>query len=237
MDFKTLTSVPLLISQKISLGDKKLKITRLFLVVLFSISIAAYGGERQSSEQSTNATVADNGTTTATSQHSRHERSPKVPPLKPYPRLLPLRLIAPPTAEVGIPLVGVSITLLNPGDTAPNARLRLIIHDKDHDHAGDHHELSSDNVKVEVLEGGSWKPVLLRMVDENVMGTIGIEGVTAHRKRHKRGGFAIPAGLKKTWQLRVTFSLLGTYSLVAAVSPDNGSRHLARPAHSIIVVQ
>jgi hypothetical protein len=188
------------------------KITKLFLSVLISISIsiAAYGDDSQISKE---------------------------PPLKPYPRLLPLQLIAPPTAQVGIPLVGISVNLLNPGDTAPDARLRLIIHDKDHSHDGDHRELSPDNVKVEVLEGGSWKPVLLGMVEEGVMGAIGTEGGTAHRERHKRGGFAIPAGLNKTWQLRVTFSLPGTYSIVAAVSPDNGSRHLAQPAHSIIVVQ
>ena len=214
-----------------------MKITRLFLVVLFGISIAAYGGERYSSVQDTNATVANNGTTTDTSRNFRHERHPKGPPLKPYPRLLPLKLNAPGMAQMGIPLVGVSVNLRNPGTSAPNARLRLIIHDKDRGQTGEHRELSTDTVKIEVLEGGYWKPVLLSMVDKSVMGTIGFEGVTAHRARQKRGGFAIPAGLKKTWQLRMTFSLPGTYSLVAAVSPDNGSRHLARPAHSVIVVE
>jgi hypothetical protein len=158
-------------------------------------------------------------------------------PPESYPRMLPLQLIAPPTAQAGIPLVGVSVSLLNPGAEAPNARLRLIIHDKDHRDAGGYRELSPDNVKIEVQEGGAWKPVLLGMVEGGVMGAIGTEGVAAHQERHRRGGFAIPAGLNKTWQLRVTFGLPGTYSLVSAVSPDNGSQHLAQPAHSIIEVQ
>ena len=237
MDVKTWTQVPLSISQHDFLGNKKFQILKLFLVVLFSISVAAYGSESQGSEQSTSATVSDTGTTTTTSEHSRDEHPSKAPPLKPYPRLLPLQLIAPSTAQAGIPFAGVSISLRNPGDTAPNARLRLIIHDKDHRHAEAQSELSPSNVTVEVLEGGSWKPVMLGMAEDGVMGAIGAEGVTAHRERYKRGGFAIPAGFNKTWQLRLTFSLPGTYSFVAAVSPDNGSRHLAQPAHSIIVVQ
>lgn len=186
-----------------------MKIPGLVLVALFSISIAVIGGEPP----------------------------PNVAPLKPYPRLLPLQLIAPPTAQTGIPLDGVSVSLQNPGDAAPNARLRLIIHDKDRVHAAGHPALSSDNVKVEVLEEGAWKPVILGMVAGGVMGAIGTEGVTEHRERHERNGFAIPAGFNKTWQLRVTFSVPGTYSLVTSVSPDNGSRHLAQPAHSVIEVQ
>ena len=237
MDVKTWTQVPLSISQHDFLGNKKLQVLKLFLVVLFSISVAAYAGESQGSEQSTSATVSDTGTTTTTSEHSRDEHPSKAPPLKPYPRLLPLQLRAPATAQLGKPVVGVSVTLHNPGKPAPDARLRLIIHDKNYNRSGDHLELSPDNVKLEVLEGTLWKPVHLGSVENGVMGAIGTEMGTAHRERHKRGGFAIPAGLNKTWQLRLTISLPGTYSLVAAVSPDNGSRHLARPAHSIIEVQ
>ena len=186
-----------------------MKITGLFLVALFSLSFAAYGDE------------------------SPH----KAAPLKPYPRLLPLQLTIPPTAQTDIPLIGVSVSLKNPGNAAPNARLRLIIHDKDHAHAGGHHGLSPDSVKIEVLEEGTWKPVLLGVVSGGVLGAIGTEGGTAHRERHERNGFAIPAGMNKTWQLRLTFSEPGIYTFVAAVSPDNGSRHLAQPAHSIIEVQ
>jgi hypothetical protein len=75
------------------------------------------------------------------------------------------------------------------------------------------------------------------MVEGGVMGAIGTEGVAVHEERHRRGGFAIPAGLNKTWQLRVTFDEPGTYTLVSAISPNNGSRHLAEPAHSIIEVK
>jgi hypothetical protein len=215
----------------------KMKTAMLVLGVFFSISVAAYGGDNRGSEENANATVPDSGTVTATPQHPQGERPPKAAPLQPYPRLLPLQLIAPPTAQAGMPFVGISVSLLNPGDEAPNARLRLIIHDNDHRDARNQRVLSPDNVKVEVQEGRTWKPVHLGMVEAGVLGAIGTEGLTAHRERHQRGGFAIPAGLNKTWQLRVTFNLPGTYSLVAAVSPDNGSRHLAQPAHTIIVVQ
>ena len=212
---------------------------KLFAGLLFSISIsiAAYADDSRDNEQSTRATALAQDMATVTSHHPRDERLPKAPPLKPYPRLLPLQLRAPATAQLGKPVVGVSVTLHNPGKPAPDARLRLIIHDKNYNRSGDHLELSPDNVKLEVLEGTLWKPVHLGSVENGVMGAIGTEMGTAHRERHKRGGFAIPAGLNKTWQLRLTISLPGTYSLVAAVSPDNGSRHLARPAHSIIEVQ
>jgi hypothetical protein len=215
-----------------------MNIAKLFAGLLFSISvsIAAYGNDSRGNEQGTHATVNDHDTVTVTSRHPRVEHPNKTPPLKPYPRLLPLQLSAPATVQAGKPTVGVSVTLSNPGSSAPDASLRVFIHDKNYRPAGGHHELSPDNVKLEVLEGISWKPVLLGAVENGVMGAIGAGMEPAHRERHKRGGFAIPAGLNKTWQLRVTLSLPGTYSLVAAVSPDNGSRHLARPAHSIIEV-
>lgn len=190
-----------------TLGDRRMKISGLLFIIFFSISAVAYGAP------------------------------PSEAPLKPYPRLLPFQLVAPSTVQAGIPFDGVSISLNNPGQAAPDARLRLIIHEQVHGHAGAQHGLSPDNVKIEVLQNGTWVPVVLGVADESVMGVIGPEGVTAHRKRYGRGGFAIPPGLNKTWQLRMTFSLPGTYSLVAAVSPDNGSRHLAQPAHSIIDVQ
>ena len=207
-----------------------MKITGIFLVIFFSISTTAYAVQDQAQGQSANTMVAVNGMTSTSPPTSGA-------PLTPYPRLLPLRLITPATAQAGIPLVGVSISLQNPGDPAPNARIRLIIHDEDSRQSGVRPVLSTDNITVEVLEGGVWKPVLLGMVEGGVMGAIGTEGVVEHRERHSRDGFAIPAGFNKTWQLRVTISRPGTYSFVVAVSPDNGSTHLAQPAHSTIVVQ
>ncbi|HUX91223.1 MAG TPA: hypothetical protein VMV48_11110 [Gallionellaceae bacterium] len=215
-----------------------MKTAKLFFGILFSIAVAACGDGSGGGEKSAGVPAPVSATATITAQNFRD-----VPPAeaaastKPDPRMLVLQLIAPPTAQAGVTLVGISVSLLNPGTEAPNARLRLIIHDKDHRSAVGHRELSPDNVKVEVQEGGAWKPVILGMVEGGVMGAIGTEGVASHRERHRRGGFAIPAGLNKTWQLRLTFGLPGTYSLVSAVSPDNGSRHLAQPAHTIIEVQ
>ncbi len=214
-----------------------MKKTGLLLGVIFCLSIAAYGGKSPGSEPSPNALMAANSTAAATSQNLQGTPPSKVAPFQPYPRLLPLQLVTPPTAQAGVPLIGVNVSLKNPGAPAPNARLRLIIHETNHSHAAGQHALSPDNVKVEVLESGVWKPVNLGMVARGVLGVIGPEGVTAHRERYHRGGFAIPTGMNKTWQLRVTFGLPGTYSLVTAVSPDNGSTHLAQPAHSIIEVQ
>lgn len=151
-------------------------------------------------------------------------------------RMLPLELSAPPTARAGQPLVGISVRLQNPGAEAPDARLRLIIHEKDRGRDG-HRDLNPDNVRVEVLEGGTWKPVLLGVMDGSVMGAIGAESEALHGERHKRGGFQIREGFNRRWPLRVTFDAPGTYTLVVAVSPNNGSRHLAQPAHSTIEVQ
>lgn len=200
-----------------------MKMPGLIPALLFGFTIAAYAGEPPSIAPDA-FTVAANGATHAA-------------PLKPYPRLLPFQLVAPPTAQAGQPLTGITLSLNNPGAAAPDARLRLIIHEQAHGHGAGHPALTPDNVKVEVLQGVSWIPVALGMADESVMGAIGADGVTAHRERYGRGGFAIPPGLNKTWQLRITFSVPGTYSLVAAISPDNGSRHLVQPAHSIIEVQ
>lgn len=221
-----------------------MKTTKLFLflgILVFSISGAAgeSGGAKKSAGVTAPIEVASTTSAVSSTAGSDDVDLPpaKAAPRAPYPRMLLLKLIAPPTAEAGVPLVGVSVSLHNPGEEAPNARLRLAIHYKDHSDTGGDHELSPENIKVEVEENGSWKPVLLGMVEGGVMGAIGTEGGVAHQERHRRGGFAIPAGLNKTWQLRLTFGLPGIYSVVSAVSPDNGSRHLAQPAHSIIEVQ
>jgi hypothetical protein len=214
-----------------------LKTTKLFIGMLFSIAVAACGGGSGSNEGSAGGASATGTASVAAGGGERALPPARTAPRAPYPRKLPLELSAPATAQTGVPLVGVSVSFSNPGAEAPNARLRLIIHFKDHRDAGGHRQLSPDNVKIEVQEGGAWKPVLLGMVGGGVMGAIGSEGGAAHQERHQRGGFAIPAGLNRTWQLRLTFGLPGTYTLVSAVSPDNGSRHLAQPAHSVIEVQ
>jgi len=217
----------------------KLKINKLFLGFILTIAVSpvAFGGGSLRAEEGTSIYVTDAGVSIAPSQATPVETSTRNAPLKPPSRLLPLKLIAPATAETNRPITGISISLQNPGDRAPNAQLRVSIHENDHVHARGYPQLSPDNVKLEVFENGSWIPVILSMVAGNVMGVIGAEGVAAHRERYKVGGFEIPPGLDKTWQLRVTFSFPGTYALVAAVSPDNGSRHLAQPAYSIITVQ
>lgn len=158
-------------------------------------------------------------------------------PPEPYSRLLPLELRAPATGAAGRALEGFTVRLQNPGAEAPNSRLRLIIHETNHGHDHARPALNPDNVKVEVLEGGAWTPVLLGVTDGGVIGAIGSEGVAQHQERHKRGGFPIREGAAKRWPLRVTFDVPGSYTLVVAVSPDNGSRHLAQPAHSSIEVR
>jgi hypothetical protein len=137
--------------------------------------------------------------------------------------LLALTMTGPQTAEVGKPLDDINVRLSNSGSAAPDSRLRLFIHDK-----GDRGLLAND-IKIEVQEGSAWKTVQFEPIDGGVMGAIGAEG-NAHEERHKRGGFAIDKNANKAWRLRVTFRLSGHYSLVAAVSPDNGSTHLAKPA-------
>jgi hypothetical protein len=217
--------------------ERKLKAAKLLSGILFSVAVAGCGGGSGESEKSAGAAAPVSPAAIATAQDLPDARAAKAPPSKPDPRMLPIQLIAPTAAQAGMPLVGVSVSLFNPGTDAPNSRLRLIIHDKDHSHAGGQRELNPDNVKVEVEEGGTWKPVLLGMVEGGVLAAIGAEGGAAHRERHGRGGFALPAGLNKTWQLRLTFDLPGTYTLVSAVSPNNGSRHLAQPAYTTIEVK
>ena len=137
--------------------------------------------------------------------------------------VLDLKLAGPQTAQVGQPLIGINVSIINPGPSAQNARLRLIIHD------GTDRDLKADDIKIDVREGTSWVPVPLEPVDGGLMGAIGTEG-SGHRERHRRGGFTIPANLNKFWQLRITFSLPGVYQLVGTVSPDNGNTHLTQPS-------
>lgn len=206
-------------------------------IIFCFITVLAQGRDNPVNEKTANANLDTIALAENTATPPSAESTSKTAPLKPYPRLLPLQISAPTNAQVDIPLDDITINLDNPGGAAPNARLRIMIHDKDHRLDTEHHDLNTNNIKVEVQEGENWKPVVLGMIEDGVMGAIGSEGVTEHRERHKRGGFAIPPGAKKSWRLRMTFSLPGTYSLVAAVSPDNGSRHIAQPVNTVIVVQ
>jgi hypothetical protein len=135
---------------------------------------------------------------------------------------LKLTVTGPQTAETGKPLDGINVRLINPGLAAQDSRLRLFIHD------GSDRDLGPNNIKIEVLEGSAWKTVQVEPIDGGVMGAMGAEG-KPHDEHHKHGGFVIEKNANKTWRLRVTFGLSGHYSLVVAVSPDNGSTHLAQP--------
>lgn len=143
---------------------------------------------------------------------------------------LPLALTfkGPLDAQVGQPLEGISVRLVNPGLSAPASRLRLFVHDEED------RELGVDDIKIDVREGNSWSEVKVEMIDGGVMGAIGEKG-KPQNVAHKRGGFTIDAKVTNVWQLRVTFRLPGRYSLVAAVSPDNGETHLAQPASFSVV--
>lgn len=215
-----------------------MKIMDLFIGTLLIVAVAIANAEVISpSENNFNSPATGNDSSSHGISNSQSEHSPKTAPLQPYPRLLALKLNAPTSAQVDVPFDDININLDNVGDAAPNARLRIIIHAKNYHSDTDQAELNPSTVKVEVQEGEVWKPIVLGMVENGVMGAIGAEGAAEHRERHKRGGFAIPPKSNQAWRLRMTFSVPGTYSVVAAVSPDNGSRHIAQPAFTTIVVQ
>lgn len=134
-----------------------------------------------------------------------------------------LTLKGPQNAQAGKPLRGIIVRLVNPGLSAPASRLRLLIHDEMD------RELAPGDIRIDVREGNVWKEVKVEMIDGGVMGAIGEKG-KPHSAFHQRGGFAIAKKAIKVWPLRVAFRLPGRYSLVAAVSPDNGETQLAQPA-------
>ncbi|MFU8788781.1 MAG: hypothetical protein ACNA7G_07110 [Methylobacter sp.] len=137
---------------------------------------------------------------------------------------LDLKLTGSLKAPVGKPSIEVNVHLINPAAARQDARLRLFIHD------GAERNIQHGDINIEVQEKGSWVAIPLELIDGGIMGAIGNEG-TGHKDRHRRGGFTIPNHWNKLWRLRITLGLPGTYSLVAAVSPDNGNVHLAQPAH------
>jgi hypothetical protein len=131
----------------------------------------------------------------------------------------------PQMAQTGVPLSGINVRLVNTGAVRQDARLRILIHPD----GADHSDLQVADIKVDVLEGTSWVPVPLKPIDDGVMGAIGAEG-SGHKELYRRGGFAIPAKLNRVWQLRITLRLPGIYTMVTAISPDNGNTYLAQPS-------
>ncbi len=137
---------------------------------------------------------------------------------------LSLSLTGPKNAPSGYPVEGINVRLVNQDSLEASAsRLRLFIHD---DQLSD---LRVADVKLDVQEGNEWKPLLLEQVDGGVMAAISSAGLP-HREHHKRGGFPINKKTIKEWRLRATLAQAGHYSLVVAVSPNNGGTHLAQPA-------
>jgi len=146
------------------------------------------------------------------------------------PKMMDLKVTGPQTAQAGEPLYGIDVQLVNPGSAMQDARLRfLIIRDEAEAKAN----LQTGDIKIDVQEGNSWVSVPLEPIDGGVMGAIGEEG-KGHKEGHKRGGFAIPAKLKKQLHLRVTFRLPGTYQFTQSVSPNNGDTHFAQPSYITI---
>jgi hypothetical protein len=126
------------------------------------------------------------------------------------------------TIQSGQPLTGINLSLINSGLASPNSRLRIFIHDSvDRD-------LLTDDIKIDVTEGGKWVPVPLELIDGGLFGALGAEG-SGHKEPYQSGGFIIPAKVNKLWQLRLMFNLPGVYTFVVAISPDNGDTHLVQP--------
>ncbi len=137
---------------------------------------------------------------------------------------LGLSLTGPKNAPSGYPVEGINVRLVNQDSVeAAASRLRLFIHD---DQLSD---LRVADVKLDVQEGNEWKPLPLEQVDGGVMAAISSAGLP-HSEHHKRGGFPINKKTIKEWRLRATLAQAGHYSLVVAVSPNNGGTHLAQPA-------
>lgn len=138
---------------------------------------------------------------------------------------LELSITGPESAPSGYPVEGIAVRLVNQDQNdAPASRLRLFIHDEQE------RELQVGDISVDIQEGGEWLPLPLEPIDGGVMAAIGSAGLP-HDQYHDKGGFSIDKKTIKEWQLRITLIMAGHYSLVAAVSPDNGSTHLVQPAN------
>ena len=141
----------------------------------------------------------------------------------PRPPPLGLTLVAAPSVQAGQPLDAVTVRLVNPGAATADSRLRVFVHDRED------REIGINDIKIDIQEGNTWNNVKVEAIDGGVMGAVGAPG-KPHDQIHNHGGFHITHHVTKIWQLRLTFRLPGLYSVVAAISPDNGATHLAQPA-------
>lgn len=136
---------------------------------------------------------------------------------------LHLSLSGPEHVQAGKPMDTIEVRLINSGKEAANSRLRLFIHDQED------REVQTDDIKIDLLEKKGWRHVSAEVIDGGIMTAIGAAG-DKNNENHKKGGFHISKNATQHWQIRLTFRLPGRYTLVAGVSPDNGSTHLAKPA-------
>ncbi|MEQ1558979.1 MAG: hypothetical protein ABL933_08615 [Methyloglobulus sp.] len=136
--------------------------------------------------------------------------------------ILRLNVFGPTVGKVGKPIGTIKVALINPSMAMPNSRLRIFVHGQEDS------EVRLQDINIEVKEKGIWKRIQVEPIDGGVLGAIGEEGTT-HKERHKHGGFSIHDRTLKLWNLRVTFRLSGHYSMIFAVSPDNGQTQLAKP--------
>ncbi|GAB6141631.1 hypothetical protein JCM14076_23600 [Methylosoma difficile] len=136
---------------------------------------------------------------------------------------LSLTLKGPEIVQSGKPIDTVEVRLVNPGKETADSRLRLFIHDKDD------REIQASDINIDIREKKGWRQLSVEIIDGGVMAAIGEEGDTDN-EHHKKGGFPINKNATQVWQIRLTFRLPGQYTLVVAVSPNNGSTHLAKPA-------
>ncbi len=125
--------------------------------------------------------------------------------------------------QIGKSTDNIEVRLVNPGKAAADSRLRVFIHDQQD------RDIQTNDIKIELLDKAGWRPLSVEAIDGGVMVAIGAAG-DKHHENHKKGGFGISSKATQVWQIRLTLRLMGQYTLVVAVSPDNGATHLAKPA-------
>jgi hypothetical protein len=149
---------------------------------------------------------------------------PSIPSSQASKLLMDLQTSGPTSKLPGVSQTAVQLHLINLDTIAGGAaRLRLFVHGEGEQ------VLQTGDIQLEVRENGVWQNISVEAIDGGVMCAIGADG-QGHREHHQSGGFQIAADLNKAWRLRVSLRVPGKYTLVAAVSPDNGATHLAQPA-------